>query len=93
MKVQEVILPAVAKKISWWQAGEIIGIGILGIHPTSLRRRLKQQHLDNRALAVGPRLRFHRISSLRDEPGDAGGPGQIVPRGTICRMLHSQLYS
>ena len=26
MKVQEVILRAVAKKISWWQAAEIIGI-------------------------------------------------------------------
>ena len=26
MKVQEVILRAMAKKISWWQAAEIIGI-------------------------------------------------------------------
>jgi hypothetical protein len=26
MKVQEVILRAVAKKITWWQAAEIIGI-------------------------------------------------------------------
>ena len=26
MKVQEVILRAVAKKISWWQAAEIIGV-------------------------------------------------------------------
>jgi transposase len=26
MKVQEVILPAMAKKITWWQAAEIIGI-------------------------------------------------------------------
>ena len=26
MKVQEVILRALAKKISWWQAAEIIGI-------------------------------------------------------------------
>jgi len=26
MKVQEVILQAVAKKISWWQAAEILGI-------------------------------------------------------------------
>jgi hypothetical protein len=26
MKVQEVILRAMAKKITWWQAGEIIGI-------------------------------------------------------------------
>ena len=27
MKVQEVILRAIAKKITWWQAAEIIGIG------------------------------------------------------------------
>jgi Homeodomain-like domain len=27
MKVQEVILRAMAKKITWWQAAEIIGIG------------------------------------------------------------------
>jgi len=26
MKVQEVILQALAKKITWWQAAEIIGI-------------------------------------------------------------------
>ena len=26
MKVQEVILRAMAKKISWWQAAEILGI-------------------------------------------------------------------
>src|ERR1700728_4185369 len=26
MKVQEVILRAMAKKITWWQAGEIIGL-------------------------------------------------------------------
>jgi hypothetical protein len=26
MKIQEVILRAVAKKITWWQAAEIIGI-------------------------------------------------------------------
>jgi hypothetical protein len=26
MKVQEVILRAMAKKITWWQAAEIIGI-------------------------------------------------------------------
>ena len=26
MKVQEVILQAMAKKISWWQAAEILGI-------------------------------------------------------------------
>src|SRR5438270_13972118 len=27
MKIQEVILRAMAKKITWWQAAEIIGIG------------------------------------------------------------------
>src|SRR5450759_5040975 len=28
MKVQEVILRALAKKITWWQAAEIIGISV-----------------------------------------------------------------
>ncbi|MHB1935852.1 MAG: hypothetical protein ACYCOR_04635 [Acidobacteriaceae bacterium] len=27
MKVQEVVLRALARKIAWWQAAEIIGIG------------------------------------------------------------------
>ena len=27
MRVQEVILRAMARKITWWQAAEIIGIG------------------------------------------------------------------
>jgi transposase len=26
MRVQEVMLPAMAKKISWWQAAEILGV-------------------------------------------------------------------
>jgi hypothetical protein len=26
MKVQEVILPAISRKIIWWEAAEIIGI-------------------------------------------------------------------
>jgi hypothetical protein len=30
MKIQEVILRALAKKISWWQAAEIIGITLYG---------------------------------------------------------------
>ena len=31
MKVQEVILRAIAKRITWWQAAEIIGISALEI--------------------------------------------------------------
>ena len=33
MKVQEVILRAIAKKISWWEAAEI-----LGVSPRTMRR-------------------------------------------------------
>jgi hypothetical protein len=39
MKVQEVILPAIAKRISWWQAAEILGISV-----GSLRRWRYEQH-------------------------------------------------
>ncbi|MHB8302367.1 MAG: hypothetical protein ACYDC6_05945 [Acidobacteriaceae bacterium] len=36
MKVQEVILRAMAKKITWWQAAEIIGIsGLVPIFDTN----------------------------------------------------------
>ena len=33
MKVQEVILRAMAKKITWWQAAEIIGISVRNMQP------------------------------------------------------------
>src|SRR6516165_1953338 len=36
MKVQEVILRAMAKKITWWQAAEIIGISDRHISPKSI---------------------------------------------------------
>ena len=32
MKIQEVILRAMAKKITWWQAAEIIGVVIAVSH-------------------------------------------------------------
>jgi transposase len=39
MKVQEVILRAMAKKISWWQAAEIIGITDRQMRPWHWRYR------------------------------------------------------
>lgn len=38
MEMQEVILPATAKEITWWQAAEIIGISDRQI------RRWRQRH-------------------------------------------------
>jgi hypothetical protein len=39
MKIQEVLLQAMAKKITWWQATEIIGIS-----DRSMRRERYEQH-------------------------------------------------
>ena len=41
MKVQEVILRAMAKKITWWQAAEILGI--TDRHMRRLRERYEEQ--------------------------------------------------
>ena len=40
MKVQEVILRAMAKKITWWQAAEIIGISDRQMRRLAIVRRL-----------------------------------------------------
>ena len=40
MKVQEVILQAMAKKITWYQAAEIIGISSLLTSPSDKIRRI-----------------------------------------------------
>ena len=48
MKIQEVILRALAKKITWWQADEIIGI---------TDRQMRRWHWAVRGSAAGFRLR------------------------------------
>jgi hypothetical protein len=40
MKVQEVILRAIAKKITWWQVAEIIGISDRSMRLTQVGRAL-----------------------------------------------------
>lgn len=47
MKVQEVLLRARAKKISWWQAAEIIGINARSMR--RWRERLEQDGYDGLA--------------------------------------------
>ena len=44
MKVQEVILRAMAKKITWWQAAEIIGISARSM------RRWRQRYVEAQVL-------------------------------------------
>jgi len=44
MKVQAVILRAMAKKITWWQAGEILGTSDRRLW--RIRKRYEHQHLD-----------------------------------------------
>jgi hypothetical protein len=44
MKVQEVILRALAKRITWWQAAEIIGISDRG--PRCWRERYEEHRYD-----------------------------------------------
>src|SRR4051812_2052603 len=47
MKVQEVLLRAMAKKISWWQAAEIIGVSARSMR--RWRERLEQDGYDGLA--------------------------------------------
>ena len=62
MKVQEVILRAMAKKITWWQAAEI-----LGLSDRSMRRWRERgpQKARSGALATSPERQDTRISCLR----------------------------
>jgi len=47
MKVQEVLLRAMAKKITWWQAAEIIGVSVRTMR--RWRERLEQNGYDGLA--------------------------------------------
>src|SRR5215210_2796719 len=51
MKRQEVILRAIAKKITWWQAAKILGIGCRQM------RRVREQYFDFNVRHFHERLR------------------------------------
>src|SRR5277367_2987047 len=66
MKVQEVILRAMAKKITWWQAAEIIGISDRQMR--RWRERLTECAIRRRSPLVG---RLVAYASLCRTPRDA----------------------
>src|SRR3979411_1276549 len=74
MKVQEVILRAMAKKITWWQAAEIVGIS--DRHMRRWRERYEEFGYD------GPfdRRRGHAYQASPEAPGGADA-------GTLPREL------
>jgi hypothetical protein len=57
MKIQEVILRALAKKITWWQAAEIMGI---------TDRQMRRWHCSFEKEALPLMERFRDLSSLID---------------------------
>jgi hypothetical protein len=86
MKVQEVILRAMAKKITWWQAAEIIGISdrqmrrwherLIAHHGHRLLLLPLMTRLESKGLLSFPLRGLHsipQVSSLKIE--DCHGPG------------------
>src|SRR2546423_12223891 len=71
MKVQEVILRALAKKITWWQAAEIIGIS-----DRHMRRwRERYEEVGFRALVDRRRGQTFPQKGSRGGGGKGGGAG------------------
>lgn len=67
MKVQEVILRAMAKRINWWQAAEILGISARQREPRRMRDHPPYRHLICNFLKC-VRIRLARsYSSSHDE--------------------------
>ena len=50
MKVQEVILRAIAKRITWWQAAEIIGVSDRQMVQPGRKRGVHRQRRERRPL-------------------------------------------
>ena len=85
MKVHEVILRAMAKKISWWQAAEIIGIS-----DRPMRSPLKP------ALAILFKLRLIELSLNLINPWKAHSLLRVrirhepFPNGATAQILRAQ---
>ena len=78
MKVQEVMLRAMAKKITWWQAAEIIGIS--DRHMRRCRERLRGVWLQRDCLTGGG----DEPSPQAGAAGD-GGAGLGAVSGAVFR--------
>jgi hypothetical protein len=68
MKVQEVILRAMAKKITWWQAAEIIGMS------DRQMRRLHWRHREHGYDGLRGNLQSRVSTALGNPAQDAGFP-------------------
>src|SRR5579871_6318731 len=77
MKVQDVMLQAMAKKITWWQAAEILGISDRDMRPLAgaLRRRRLQRAVRSTA---------RQADAAAGAGGDGGESVRAVP-GKIFR--------
>ena len=74
MKVQDVLLQAMAKKITWWQAAEILGV------TDWTMRRWREEYRDLEDLSI-------HSSAFIDDYTTAGG---CIGRSGIGRRKHSR---
>ena len=82
MKLQDVLLKAMAKKITWWDAAEIIGVSDRTMR--RWRERIEEDGYDGLAdrrkgKPSGRRVALARISHPNDQPGRATG-GQVTEK-------------
>src|SRR3974390_1892506 len=79
MKVQEVILRAMAKKITWWQAAEIIGISERSM------RRWRERVGEARAQAWGAPQTAPAAAAARDAAAHRRQPASVVSGRALAR--------
>lgn len=77
MKVQEVMLRAWAKKITWWQAAEILGISDRHL------RRIREKYEEFGYFGLLDRRRGAAVTQAR--PGGHGGEGAWAVSGEVFR--------
>ena len=83
MKVQEVILRAIAKQITWWQAAEIIGISDRQL------RRWQRRYEEHGYTGLIDRRRGARLGKTGTV--GHGGKGVAVVPGAILRLQRAAL--
>jgi len=87
MKVQEVILRTMAKRITCWQAAEILGISDRSL------RRWKRRALPGMMLHLDGRVSVAGASTLAVRPGEAQPPqpvGDPDPCGSLWQVPQTQ---
>ena len=75
MKVQEVIMRAMAKQITWWQAAQI-----LGVRTRTIRRRSGECQKNGIRWFVRPPM-----ETAKSEAGASEGTEEDL--GTVCRSI------